>query len=102
MTNVYDCIIDYQYEERADVEPKRTLTEEEQQTIEEVVYDLILFLDTHGVCLGSETYFRLNDLDLCLVFPKWHSQEPVDGWDKIEVWDAHGIYMYGYMLPKSE
>lgn len=94
MTDIQDYT--YQYEERADVEPKRVLTEEEQQTLKEVVYDLILILDAHSVCLGSETYFRLNDLDLCLVFPKSKSA------DLIEVWDATGIHKYGYMLPQNK
>jgi len=96
MKNVYDCTLDYTFKARTDIEPKRALTEEEQQTLYEVVYDLILILDTHSVRLGSETYFRLNDLDLCLVFPKSKSA------DSIEVWNAIGTEKYGYMLPKSE
>ena len=99
MTDIQDYT--YQYEERADVEPKRVLTEEEQQTLKEVVYDLQLTFYTHNVCLGSETYFRLNDQNLSLVFPQWR-KEPIADWDKIEVWNAIGTEKYGYMLPKSE
>jgi hypothetical protein len=97
MTDIQDYT--YQYEERTDLKPERVLTEEEQQTLKEVVYALQFVFDAYGMCLGSETYFRLNEKDLSLVFPQWHSQEPINGWDKIEVWDAVGIHKYGYMLP---
>lgn len=92
MTNIFE----YMYQERTDLKPERTLTEDEKRLLYEVVYDFMFAFDTYGVCLGSETYFRLNDLDLCLVFPKSKSA------DLIEVWDATGIHKYGYMLPQNK
>lgn len=97
MTNIFE----YMYQERTDLKPERTLTEDEKRLLYEVVYDFMFAFDTYGVCLGSETYFRLNEQDLSLVFPQWR-KEPIADWDKIEVWDANGIHKYGYMLPKSE